>query len=422
MNFDPNQKTQDKLTSKILIEHALAKCSLQKEVALTIGAEETRVSEWKKQKSRMPTDVANKVIEAYGSPVSAKGQYISDSKFVATLLDLKEYLTTNHNFQVSRLLEPIIQSLKWIYFPDRESSDSVTIIDIKINDFLNDARVIDHAIQMVKCWTARERHWTVCDEFKLRFEDLDRTRNIEGQESSIRMLISEFGLDEEFKDLASSKHNCASDLDKLTVVIYICAAIKSTSDVKECLLVSWNNKNGRYEYEEQTSELVISGEILVNDNYFDKEVLIFEKDKNMEPDYSNELLPYLKLLNTWLSRNINKVPLHLSRSMIRPYIDDSRRELFTKIDRLQVFYDKSRSCFTVSITINSINEINDLYRNPSSSLVLTDISTQELLNEVIPTLHSLHSSSVTIDWALSGVGTKGKLANMGVMIPGAIII
>lgn len=422
MNFDPNQKTQDKLTSKILIEHALAKCSLQKEVALIIGAEETRVSEWKKQKSRMPTDIANKVIEAYGSPISAKGKYISDAKFVATPLDLKEYLTTNHSFQVSRLLEPIIQSLKWIYFPDRESSDSVTIIDIKINDFLNDARVIEHATQMVKCWTARERHWNDCEEFKLRFEDLDRNRNIEGQESSIRMLINEFGLDEEFKDLASSKHNCVSDLNKLTVVIYICAAIKSTSDVKECLLVSWINKAGRYVYEEQTSELVISGEILVNEDYFDKEVLIFEKDKNTEPDYINELLPYLKLLNTWLSRNIEKVPLHLKRSMIRPYIDDPRRELFTKIDRLQVFYDKSRSCFTVSITINSIHEINDLYRNPSSSLVLTDISTKELLNEVIPTFHSLHSSSVVIDWAFSAVGTKGKLANMGVMIPGAIII
>lgn len=422
MNFDPNQKTQDKLTSKILIEHALAKCSLQKEVALTIGAEATRVSEWKKQKSRMPTDVANKVIEVYGSPISAKGQYVSNAKLIATSSGLKYYLIANHNFQISRLLQPLIQSLKWIYFPDRENQDSVTIVDIKVNDFLKDERVIDHATQLVKSCNSQERHWTDCDEFKLKFEDIDYIRNFEGQESTIRALITEFGLDEEFKDLTSAQHNYFSDLDKLTVVIYICAAIRRTSDLKECLLISWNNSANPYADEDKTSELVISGEVLVNEDYFDKEVLVFDKDKNNEKIYENELLPFLRLLNTWQSRNTGKVPLHLSHSTLRPYFDDSRRELFTRIDRLQVIYDKSRSCFTVSLTIASINEINELYRNIPSSLVMTDISTQELLNEVIPTLHSLHSSSVAIDWAISDVGTKGKLANMGVMIPGAIII
>jgi len=422
MNFDPNQKTQNKLTSKLLIEHALAKCSLQKEVALTIGAEPTRVSEWKKQKSRMPTDVANKIIDVYGSPVSAKGQYVSNAKLIANSSDLVEYLIKNHNFQISRLMQPLIQSLTWAYFPNRENHDSVTIVDIKIHDFINDKRVIGHATQLVKSWTLQERHWTDCDEFKLKFEDIDCIRNIKGQKSTIRALITEFGLDEEFKELTIAQHNYLLDLDKLSVVIYICAAIRRTADLTECLLTSWNNNTRPYTDKDTTSELVVSGEVFVNEDYRDKEVLVFDKNKNSKRIYENELISFLKQLSTWQKKTTGKIPLHLSNDTPRHYFDKRQSELFTKVDRLQVIYDRSRSCFTVSLTVASIDAINERYRNIPSSLVMTDISTHELLDDVIPTLHSLHSSSVAIDWAISDVGTKGKLARMGVMIPGVIVI
>ncbi|MDN3653432.1 hypothetical protein QWY77_11830 [Thalassotalea ponticola] len=398
MNYNPNELRQDKLTTKILVEHALTQIKSQQILAFELNVPESRISEAKQGKHGFKTETAEILIAKYGLPQSAFGEYKADCIYLDQHSNIEGFLSQENDLQLSILIDLYIQKMKLHLFPEREGQLDVTIEDVKVNDLLSDKHFIELATLAV------EQFYEGADyeeqTFRLQSNSLRKLTTPSG-DHNLPSLLERYSLESELSE----------SQDSLSNLLYAAYAINECNKRKHTQVVKWNKTADLFQDVRSKTELNVTGRKIVADEWLDVKVDVFARNNVRN-----------KTIDTVLTDIVNNLD-RLTPSILgfNEPLNSINEKLSIKLKSLDVFY-KEDSTFTVILGVEHSEKINPHVKLSDYNLVLHGITPDEMLHSVTPQLLNLPTSSYVLDFAWSEFQAKAFFAKNGIMIPGAIVI
>ncbi|QSX28578.1 hypothetical protein JYB88_09710 [Shewanella cyperi] len=429
MQFDPYASSQSKVTTQILMAHAIHLSRSQKQLALELETTDSRISEWKIGKGFMPTKTAQLLIDKFGLPSKAKGEFKSNCKRLPKEMSLASYLSDLTCFQASRLIAGYLTHMRCIVIPDRDNNLEPSIEDHEIEQLLEDEQFLTLAQALLQTHESKTRHWTESDEFILNDKDLALNISLQEEEVSLKALLKKYHLEyllepKEYPYLQSRKRPSPNEL--ITFLAYISIVINDLKRIPATFVSNWL---GSHDYldisEDRGADVVLTGEMI--HDWYEQQLLqglpIFNKPE-MEPlGNVHCLIKHLNQLKKWVRSYRESMEhglanlMHKQTPIIGQFGSSQEECPLVTVKELQVFHKEEHSYLTMAITIAPHQSIMQKYKFEEFNLILEQVTSHQLLDEIIPMLGSLGLGDI-----LSDLNTKHKLAKHGLVIPGAISI
>ncbi|GIU21265.1 MULTISPECIES: hypothetical protein [unclassified Shewanella] len=425
MQFDPHATKQSKITTQILIAHAMKRCPLQKTLALELNTPDSRISEWKNGKGQMATGTALILIEKFGSPAKAKGVLKNNCRFLPPETSLQHFFNGLVCEQVSRLIAGYITHIRCIVIPDRNNNLEASVEDYVISQLLDDEEFITISKKLLHDHNSKEHHRTAQEDFLLNNSDIELNHALKGQEVSLLSLINKHKLDyllkeKEYKYLHDKKR--PKPLEIITFLAYLSIVINEVKSIPTTILSTWVGKPCYLNTPDNIGgEVVLTGELIHEwyDTTFQGEPIL----ASSETDPAGQVQPLVKhmmQLKTWVNKFEMSMEHSLNRLMIKqkPLYDlHNCKQAFILIKEVQVFHKEESSYLNLAITVSPHDCINEHYKHDDFTLIIEQVTTFRLLEDVIPML-----KAIGLEHAITELSTKYKLAMHGLLIPGAISI
>ncbi len=426
MLFDPHTARQSKITTQILISHAMKRCPLQKTLALELDTTDSRISEWKSGKGNMATDTALTLINKFGSPAKAKGVFKSNCKFLPPELSLQSFFNELVCYQVSRLIAGYITHIRCIVIPDRSNNLEASIEDHAISKLLEDEKFLTISKKLLHEHNSKERHYTEPDDFLLSKSDIEFSHSIQGDNASLLSLLEKYTLqyllkEKEYKHLQSKKRPSPNEL--LTFLTYTSIVINDLRSMPTTILSTWLGRSCYLKIPEKMGgEVVLTGELIhewyKNDLTGDP---VFASPETDPIGHAQLLLKHMMQLKGWVNKfetSMEHSLYFLMNEQIPLYHhNDKCKEALILVKEIQVFHKEESSYLNIAITVTPHQFINDDYKGKEFTLIIEKVTTSRLLEDLIPMMHA-----IGLKHTISELNTKYLLANHGLLIPGAISI
>ncbi|MGR6503595.1 hypothetical protein [Shewanella sp. Koi 1] len=426
MQFDPHATKQSRVTTQILITHAIQRCPSQKTLALELSTPDSRISEWKNGKGQMPTNTALQLIEKFGSPSQAKGVFKSNCKILPKELSLQSFFNDISNLQASRLLAGYINSIRCIVIPNRSIRLEPTIEDYVISNMLEDDSFLMISRELLRNHATTKRHWNDSDEFLLGDAEIGHIISIQGEDLSILTLFKKFNLeylleDREYKYLISKMRPTSNEI--ITMLAYTSIVINDLKKLPNTILSTWLGGPSYLNLEEPSGgDVVLTGDLI--HEWYDNNYIGIPVKSPEETDCSDDskiLLNHINQLWKWTRKFERSIEHHLANQVMQhpPLFDHHSKKVESLIfvKEIDVFHKTECSYLNIAITISMNQNINPEYRYREFTLILEYVTTYKLLDELIPLL-----GTIGLKLTMSELNTKYKLAKHGLLIPGAVSI
>ena len=397
MNYNPNEDRQDKITSKLIIEHALECTKSQQSLALELGLPESRISDAKKGNYRLATEAAKHIVSSYGLPTNAIGEYTENCISLGKSEMIGRFLKSKNDLQLSIVIEQLLIKIKMSISPERHSQSEITPEDIKINDLLQDKEFIEIGTKLAT-------ELLLYDEFSSKCVlNLDRLKTDTGATSLVHIL-ERYQLD----------HFVKSKNKAVETLLFVAYAIKVCNQNQDCLRLQWVNFCGQFKSNEQKTHLVITGKNIASENWFDRKLAVFNRTSKKDDTWNNDVLNIALQLDKMAGSSLNYE--------YGPLLSGDFSPLSILITKINVYYKENESTFTVALGVDFSTRILEPFKLEPFNLIIDKITPGEMLNNIVPQLSNLPVDSCLLDFAISDVSIKQFFAHNGIMIPGTIVI
>lgn len=426
MIFDPHASRQSKITTQILISHAMERCPLQKTLALELETTDSRISEWKSGKGYMATDTAQVLIEKFGSPAKAKGVFKSNCKFLPPELPLQSFFNELVCCQVSRLIAGYLTHIRCIVIPDRSNNLEASIEDNIISKLLEDIEFLMISKSLFDEHNSKERHWTETDEFQIGNSNIDFIHSIQGSNISILSLLERYELqyllkEKKYEYLSSTKRPTPNEL--IAMLMYVSIVINDLRMMPTTILSTWLGHSCYLNIPEPMGgEVVLTGDLIHEwyDNKFTGDP-VFATSETDPIGQAQLLLKHMMQLRVWVNKFEKSMEHSLFSRMIEQtplyHSNEKCKEALILVKEIQVFHKEECSYLNIAITVCPHSLISDAYKDKEFTIIMEKVTTSRLLEEVIPMLHA-----IGLKHTISELKTKYQLAKHGLLIPGVISI
>lgn len=401
MNYNPNEDRQDKITSKLLIEHALECTKSQQSLALELGLPESRISDAKKGNYRLATEVAKHIASSYGLPTNAIGDYTENCISLDKSEMIGSFLKSKNDLQLSIVIEQLLIKIKMSISPERHSRSEITPEDIKINDLLQDKDFIEIGTKVAT-------DFILSDPFSP-YGFLNEQIYLGGLKTdtgtiSLMHILERYQLDHfiKLKDKA------------VQTLLYVAYAINVCNQNQDCLRLQWVNFCGQFKSNEQKTHLVITGNNIVSEDWFDHKIAVFDQTTKKNDTWKNDVLNIALQLDNMAGNSLIYE--------YGPLLSGDSTPLSILISKINVYYKENESTFTVALGVDFSTRILEPFKLERFNLIIDKITPSEMLNNIVPQLSNLPVDNCLLDFAISDVSIKHFFAHNGIMIPGTIVI
>jgi hypothetical protein len=426
MIFNPHNARQSKNTSQILILHAMKRCPLQKTLALELVIPESRVSEWKTGKGNMPTDIALNLIEKFGSPSQAKGVYKGNCKLLPQEQSLDVFFDGLVCNQISRLIAGYLMHIRCIVIPDRNINLGASVEDHFISQMLEDEQFIFISNKFVQLHYRKERHWTDSDDFLLNSSDIELSHTFKGEQSSLLSLLNKHNLgylleNKEYKYLCNKKRPSSNEL--LSFLTYTSVVISDLRSMPNTILSTWlSSTSEKSPIETYRGEVSLTGELV--HEWYSQDICgtpVFSSYDDTPCGHSQFLLNHMLQLKEWVSEYEGSMEHSLFKLMKEQTplynFNEKNKKSLMLVNEILVFHKEESSYLNMAITVSPHQRINKVFKDEEFTLIIEEINTTRLLDELIPLLNAIGLANT-----MTEVNTKYTLAKLGLIMPGVVSI
>ncbi|MBT3134397.1 hypothetical protein KL866_04635 [Alteromonas sp. ALT199] len=417
MDYNPHKQSQSLATTKLCIEHALSHCKSQKELALELNEEQSRISEMKKGITRLRTVKAEAIFAKFGYPRGSKGRYFPRSKAVKSASELTQLIQARGKYLQSVILQDILIIYKKYFCTAQDVKETNSEIDHIFNELIFDPVFCDASNTLINEYFGGYSDFWHPNTFEI---DASKLSELSLSKDSVYRTLVEriksFQLIDAFASFGQ-EHVNQDDVYKLSIFVLASVAVNLTMTDKSYFLAAWDCTPCRFGHIDYVSEVSVSGITLAEADFCDNgagRLIYFGKKKSLEKQNCLEALIYQlkkKLPNT-SKYNLMELP--------RPLFSES--DLYLKLDSVIIVYDPDTSVSKVCVSLMPSLNVTENSGMERLNLILPDVTPKELIEEVLPLINQLSDSEDFLCWETTEHSVKSKLAELGVLLPGVITI